>query len=109
MLLKSQLLLESKAQLISSPSSEKEVDVHQWTAFLQQFFKTIPNILKYRKFYFSAAKPGVLVVQEYSDTAKLAVDLLRVDYQVLTVGMPKPIPIKELDLHRQWYLYEQIL
>ena len=54
---------KNKAQLIRSPSGEKEVDFYQWTAFLQQFFKSIPNILKYHKFRFNAAKPGVVVVQ----------------------------------------------
>ena len=69
---------KNKAQLIRSPSGEKEVDFYQWTAFLQQFFKSIPNILKYHKFRFNA---GVVVVQEYSDTEELAIDHLKVDHQ----------------------------
>ena len=99
----------NKAQLIRSPCGEKEVYFYQWTLFLQQFFKPIPNILKYHKFRFDAAKPGVVVVQEYSDTKELSMNLLKVDHQqVITAGLPQLTPIKGLDLERQWYLYEQI-
>ena len=100
---------KNKAQLIRSLSGEKEVDFCQWSAFLQQFFKAIPNILKYHKFRIDTAKPGVVVVQEYSDTQELAIDVLKVDHQeILTAGLPQLTPIKGLDLNRQWYLYEQI-
>ena len=55
---------KNKAQMIRNLDGEKQVDFYQWSVFLQQFFKPIPNILKYHCFRVNAAKPGVVMVRE---------------------------------------------
>ena len=77
--------------------------------FLQQFFKTIPNILKYHYFCVYAAKPVIAMVREYYDSDVLASNILKVDHQnIIDAGMPSLAQIKGLDPQRQWYLDEQI-
>ena len=100
---------KNKAQLFSNLQGEKEVQFYQWTAYLQQFFKPIPNILKYHCFRVDVTKPGVVMVKEYSDSDELSINILKVDPEVVSAtGMPQLTQIKGLDPQRQWYLYEQI-
>jgi len=100
---------KNKAQLISNLQGEKEVQFYQWTAYLQQFFKPIPNILKYHCFRVDVTKPGVVMVKEYSDSDELSINILKVDPEVVSAtGMPQLTQIKGLDPQRQWYLFEQI-
>lgn len=66
--------------------------------FFNSFLK-IPNIMKYHKFRFDATKPGVVVVQEYSDTKELSMNLLKVDHQhVIAAGLLQLTPIERFDL-----------
>ena len=96
---------QNKAQLIRNLNGEKQVDFYQWTVFLQQFFKSIPNILMYHSFRVEAAKPGIVMVREYSDSDEVAINILKVDHQkIITAGMPSLTHIKGLDSQRQWYL-----
>ena len=87
----------------------RKVNFYQWTVFLQQFFKVIPNILKYNRFLFDAAKPGVVSLREATTSEDTILNILKVDHQaILDSGMPELTQVKGLDPQRQWYLYEQI-
>ena len=87
----------------------KHVNFYQWTTFLQQFFKSIPNILQYHRFFVDAKKPGVVTVRETALSTDSTVNILKVDHQfILDAGMPQLTNIKGLDAQRQWYLFEQI-
>ena len=89
---------KNKAQLISNLQGEKEVQFYQWTAYLQQFFKPIPNILKYHCFRVDVTKPGVVMVKEYSDSDELSINILKVDPEVVSATrMPQLTQIKGLD------------
>lgn len=86
---KSTITGKNKAQLISNLQGEKEVQFYQWTAYLQQFFKPIPNILKYHCFRVDVTKPGVVMVKEYSDSDELSINILKVDPEVVSAtGCP---------------------
>ena len=79
---------------------------YRWSSV---FFKSIPNILTYHSFTVDAARPGVVILREYSDTEGHAINILKVSAQdVCTAGLPNPTHIKGLDPQRKWYLYEQI-
>ena len=94
-------------QLIRSHDGVKHVQFYQWKVF--QFFKSIPNILKMDRFFVDAAKPGVVAIREIGASMDTAINILKVDHQsIIEAGMPEQVQVKGLDLHRQWYLYEQI-
>ena len=50
----------------------------------------------------------VPVRMKCSDTDEVAVNILKVDHQIITAGLPNLTLIKGLDPQRQWYLYEHI-
>ena len=89
---------QNKAQLIRSLDGVKNGVFFQWTVFLQQFFKSIQNILKYHSFTVGTDRPGAVVLREYSDTEELAVYILKVStHDIFTAGMAEPTYIKGLD------------
>lgn len=80
-------------QLIRDSTGKVLVPFYQWSTFLSQFFRTIPNITSYHNFKVTLGKSGVVMCSQYSYTLPLKVNLL------------KP---SEFDVKRQWYLYENI-
>ena len=100
---------QNKYQVIRSLEGKKLVNFFKWTEFLQQFFKHLPNLLTYHCFQVDAAKPGLVMVRQYSNTDEISINILRIDHQaILMAEAPQLLPGKGLDPQRQWYLYEQI-
>ena len=54
--------------IVDPVSKQQLVHVYQWSAFLEQYFKLIPQILSYQVFYISSAKPGTFVLQKHSSS-----------------------------------------
>ena len=54
-------------QTIVNPVSQQQlIHVYQWSAFLDQFFKPILQILSYQVFYISSTKTGTYILQKHS-------------------------------------------
>ena len=99
----------NKPQLIRDLDGKQYVEFYQWTSFLQQFFKPIPNILKFHSFTVNSTQPGVVSMKQNVSSEAMVVNVLKVDHQtILEAGMPELSHVKGLDPQRQWYLYEQI-
>ena len=102
---------QNKAQLVASPDGkEKYVTWYQWSSFLSQYFKPIPNITSFHVFRVSASCPGVVFACEYSDSSEVQYVLLK-NPSIQTIDpseMPETKEAKGLDAKCQWYLYDQI-
>ena len=96
-------------QLIVSVDGKLEVKFYQWTAFLSRFFRSIPDILSYHRFYVSCGEEGIVYLQQYSDSPSESHKIFKSGICASSVvGFPEPIHVPGLDLARQWYLYENI-
>ena len=80
---------------------------YQWSTYLGQFFRTIPNITSYHNFKVSS--DGTVTVKQYLDSDEEKVKLLKPNVQISDLkGQPEETNIPGLDLTRQWYLYDNI-
>lgn len=89
----------------------RNVTWYDWTAFLAQFFKRIPNITKYHHFSASDSDPGTILMKAFADRNEESLGLMKRDVSLSIVqssGLPKDIEPQGLDAARQWYLYEHI-
>ena len=94
-------------QLIRDSSGQKLVTFYQWTAYLSQFFHTIPNITSYHNF--KVSPDGAVTVKKYSDSDKITIKFLKPSVPISNLnGLPEETNILGLDLTRQWYLYDNI-
>ncbi len=94
-------------QVIPNPITDSSGNTNvKWSEYLSQFFLTIPNLLTYHQFSVRQDKPGVVVVKGYSDSTPKDVSILRLGMSISS--FPCELKPKELDLKRQWYLYESI-
>jgi hypothetical protein len=94
-------------QVIRDVAGKKLVTFYQWSAYLGQFFRTIPNITSYHNFKVSS--DGTVTIKQYSDSSEEKIKLLKPNVQVSDLkGQPKETEIPGLDLNRQWYLYDSI-
>ena len=64
-------------QTTVSPSGSRNVHWIEWTLFLQQFLKPIPQITSYHHFSVSKAEPGVVTLKEYADSNELKLDIFK--------------------------------
>jgi len=78
--------------------------MYDWVQFLPQFFRRLPNILSYHQI--------VLTADGVAQCRKLLGDSATTQFLLKKPPpadlLPAVIPSKGIDLHRQWYLYEQI-
>lgn len=96
-------------QLIRDATGKVLVTFYQWTAYLSQFFKPIPNILQYHIFRVKSDKPGIVELQEFSDSPIVEEKIFKSKItKESIVGLPEPTEISGLSLQRQWYLFENI-
>ena len=58
----------NKAQLVATHDGRVIVPVYDWSTFLGQYFKKIPNIKKLHHFRFSNNEPGVVYCRAYSSS-----------------------------------------
>lgn len=98
------------AQTTVTPTGSRIVYWIEWTSFLQQFFKPIPQITSYHHFLVSKEEPGVVTVKEYADSKELKINIFKKDVAVSSLRGQRPPAIQPrgLDPARQWYLYDNI-
>ena len=97
------------AQLVGSQSGEPIVPVYNWVTYLGSHFRSIPHLKKYHHFTFSATHPGVVMLQEYSNTSEETFTMLDSgSWSPVASELPSLIVPSGLPLKRQWYLYRQI-
>ena len=92
--------------IVDPVSKQQYVHFYKWSAFLDQFFKPIPQILSYQVFNISSAKPGTIILQRHSLSPQEEVSICR--QLPGTIELLEEIPLQGLSLARQWYFYEQI-
>jgi hypothetical protein len=82
-----------------------------WTTWLKQFFKKLPEITSYRHFKITKSKPGIVELKTEIGGSSLEVSIYKKDV-VFKKGKKYRLPLKitpnGLSLERQWYLYDQI-
>ena len=94
-------------QLVGGLHRDTKVPFYQWSKYLSQFFRTIPNVTSYQNFKFSSSNPGTVTCSEFSDSLPNNVNILNARSTQLS-SMPEKTVIPGLDAKRQWYLYEHI-
>ena len=67
----------NKAQLVGTHDGTVIVPVYEWSSFLEQFFKRVPNIKNYHHFRFSKDKPGIVYFKESSTSQEQSMMLLK--------------------------------
>ena len=96
-------------QLICDSNGHGLVHFCNWTSFLSQFFKQVPNITSFLNFKAAHGFYGEIRLKEYSDSSEQWLPILKTGICLIDLDtMPTEKTIPDLDLKRQWYLFEQI-
>ena len=94
------------AQTVFDKEGKRIVFFYAWTEFLNNYFKTIPGILKQHHFVFSKDKIGSVEIRETVDGERRLIDIRKT--KIMPIGFPREIISNGLSIERQWYLYEQV-
>lgn len=81
---------------------------YDWKTYLQNFFKPLKNLTRYRHFQFHADNPGWIEVKERNSGNPVSVNVLKGNVQPTAGQLPDVITKRGLYIGRQWYLYENI-
>jgi len=65
------------AQTIYDENDERKVFFNSWTEYLKNFFKPLPNILKYHHFIFNQEEPGIVYVKKSIDGELIDIDITK--------------------------------
>jgi hypothetical protein len=95
-------------QLVGTQTGEPVVTVYDWATFLGGHFRSVPQLKSYHHFSFTAKQPGVVVMQEYSDSAGASYKMMCDEWTPLPNELPHVVRPSGLSLARQWYLHRQI-
>ena len=99
----------NKAQLVGTHDGTVIVPVYEWSSFLEQFFKRVPNIKNYPHFRFSKDNPGIVYFKESSSSPEQSMMLLK-NCRILPPAARLPVKLNPAGLsqERQQYLYHEI-
>ena len=99
----------NKAQLVGTHDGTVIVPVYEWSSFLEQFFKRVPNIKNYHHFRFSKDEPGIVYFKESSSSQEQSMMLLK-NRGILppAARLPAKLNPAGLSQERQQYLYREI-
>ena len=99
----------NKAQLVLTHDGRVIVPVYDWSTFLGQYFRKIPNIKKFQHFRFFKDEPGVVYCREYLSSPEQVCVLLK-DGAVIPPGsvLLQRINPERLSDERRNYLYREI-
>lgn len=99
----------NKAQLVGTHDGTVIVPVYEWSLFLEQFFKRVPNIKNYHHFRFSKDKPGRVYFKESNSSPEQSMMLLK-NCAILPLDVRHPAKLNPAGLsqERQQYLYREI-
>ena len=67
----------NKAQLVGMHDGRVVVPVYDWSTFLGQYFKKLPNIKKFHHFQFSNENPGMVFYKEFVSSPEHSFMLLK--------------------------------
>ena len=81
---------------------------YEWDQFLEQYFKPIPGIRKFRHFRFSSEFPGSVFVKQMSNGPEQQIDILRCPSDEIPANYPPIVHPAGLTKERQLYLYNKI-
>ena len=98
-------------QLITGPSSLNTlVPVRKCKAFLERYFKKIPNLTRYHHFRLTSSEPGALFVREFPSSPKTRLNIVKDKSQIqeLLSSEPDLITSPGLSPERAWYFYENV-
>ena len=79
---------------------EKPVVFYNWSAYFDEFFKTLPNIRKYQHFKMMAQVPRVVHVKEYTNIEESEINIMKRG-QIQIETLPDTIVPKGLDAARR--------
>lgn len=99
----------NKAQLVGTHDGTVIVPVYDWSSFLEQFFKKVPNIKKYHHFRFCKEEPGRVYFKELNSSAEQSLMLLK-NPAILPMATRLPAKLNPAGLsqERKQYLYREI-
>lgn len=98
----------NEARLVGTQDEQTLVPTYEWSTYLGEHFKKVPNIKQYHQFNFVAQKPGRVLVKRFSDSEQLELDLRKRDFSFSSAELPPVVHPKGLSEERQWYLFEKI-
>ena len=83
--------------------------MYNWTTFLGDHFRNVPQLKTFHHFTFSAQYPGVVVTKVLSDSAGTKFTMLHdMEWCPTPDELPPTITPLSLSSTRQWYLYRGI-
>lgn len=99
----------NKAQLVGTHDGKVIVPVYDWVSFLGQYFRKLPNILKYHHFRFSKENRGMVYFREYETSLEQNFMLLKNNVTLpAPTSLPRVINPEGLTEERKTYLFREI-
>ena len=99
----------NKAQLVGTHNGRVIVPVYDWSTFLGQYFKKLPNIKKSHHFRFSRENPGVVFYKEFASSPEQSFMLLKNNAILPSAStLPDEIYPDGLSVECKNYLYRKI-
>lgn len=88
-------------------ANERKVFFYNWTEYLKNFFKPLPNILKYHHFIFNQEQPGIVYVKKSIDGKLIDRDITKNLDDIEQVFLERKNPVG-LSADRKKYLSEEV-
>ena len=99
----------NECQLVGSQTGEMIVPVRDWASFLAPHFRELTGIKKFHHFHFSTSFPGVVKLQQHSDSPEEERSLLKdPNWKPVATDLPPIIQPTGLSFERKQYLFEKI-
>ena len=70
----------NEARLVGTQDEQTLVPTYEWSTYLGEHFKKVPNIKQYHQFNFVAQKSERVLVKRFSDSEQLELDLRKRDF-----------------------------
>ena len=91
------------AQTVFDKEGKRIVFFYAQTEFLNNYFRTIPDILKQHYFIFSKDKISSVDIRETVDGERHLIDIRKT---IMLIGFSYKIISNRLSIEKKWYLYK---
>ena len=99
----------NKAQLVGTHDGQVVVPVYDWSTFLGQYFKKLPNSKMFHNFRFSNENPGMVFYKEFVSSPEQSFMLLKNNAIPLPPStLPDVVNPDGLTEERRVYLFREI-
>ncbi|CAB4025509.1 Hypothetical predicted protein [Paramuricea clavata] len=98
----------NKAQLVGTHDGKVIVPVYDWSAFLGQYFRKLPNITKFHHFRFALDESGIVYYKAFVTSEEQKMNLLKKATFLPPSDLPAKVMPNGLDAERQNYLLKEI-